>query len=146
MHKGESKKIQATVQKPIKLLYGVFLALFITVVMLAISSFLVSAGVIRESLMGQITAFSCTIGAFGGGLTGAKTEKRPILSGLIIGALLFLLLFLIGVLVYDVTTIGKEGMILGLSCLCGGMLSGVLSPKSAPKRKKGEGRGKRKKW
>lgn len=117
-------------------LIGGALALAVCLVLLLAASFGISQGWLSTDLGDRITVVSCVLGSFAGGLWSARRAPTgALLAGLASGAVLFLLLLTLGLLIFESASF--ENGALGLLCasLCGGAAAGALGAGSGGKRK-----------
>lgn len=127
MHKEENSRVRKMEWSPLSLAIGTAVSFGVCILFLMLASLGIWAGWIEEELMGQLTVASCVLGSFIGGIASVKHGPgNTILTGLAVGVIMFLLLYLIGSAIYGVTEIDKDGAILILGCLCGGALAGAL--------------------
>ena len=113
------------------------MALAVTLLVLLAGACLISAGILSESAMGGLVTASCVIGALLGGLLAVRwVGSKPLPVGLGTGAILFLLLLSIGLLLYDGASLAQGGVRLVLACACGGALAGVLGSRKKKRKRK----------
>ena len=146
MSKGEHEWPQAVMQSLIRIVLGSAAALAACILLLMLAALWVSIGWLEEVWMDRLTAAACAAGAFIGAVITGKRNKNinRLLHGILVGAVLFAFMLIIGTTVYSVTALGREDMLLLGSCLCGGGLSGLLLRKPKAKGKRiAESRGKR---
>ena len=104
---------------------------------LLICSLLISAGAVPERFMERAVLAACVLGALTGGLLAARRIGRSsLLVGTGVGAILFLLLLLAGMLLFEDISVSNGGGMMLLSCLCGGALAGILGSRPKKKRKR----------
>ena len=118
------------------LLRGV-LALAVCLMFLFLCSIGISGGWLQEGLMYQMAVVSCVIGGFAGAMTAVRRcGSRALIVGLAVGAVFFLLLLTVGVLLFESMSLEAGG--LGLLCggLCGGAAAGLMGSKPKKKRRK----------
>lgn len=117
-------------------LLGGLLALGIELIILLLSSVAISKGIIRDSAAMQITVAACVIGCFAGGkLTCARWSARRLLAGLAAGAVCYLLILAVGLMLSDDFELGLQALSELAACLCGGALAGLFS-RGGKRRKK----------
>ncbi len=117
---------------------GGLLALGLELVILLLGSMAVSNGILRESAAPQLTAAACVLGCFGGGLLAcSRWRSRRLLGGLAAGAVCFLLILAVGLLMSDKLVLGTQALIELAGCLCGGALAGLLGGGRRKKRASG---------
>ena len=110
------------------LMKSVLLAFLVSVFGVLVVSVFVSKSILPEGGMVGCTALACVMGTLIGGLYGVrKIGKKTLVVGMGIGALLFLVLGVIGTLWSggEAEWGSNAALIIG-SCLCGGGMSGVL--------------------
>jgi putative membrane protein (TIGR04086 family) len=116
------------------LLKGGIFGGFVTILSLLVCAGLVSAGIIREHWIDGTILISCVLGALVGGAWAVRAiGRRPLLAGIGVGGVLFLLLLTAGFLVYDTATLEQGGTGILFACLCGGGIAGILL---APRKKR----------
>lgn len=120
-----------------EVLKGGVVALAVTLLALLVGACLISAGILSENAMGGLVTASCVIGALLGGLLAVRwVGSKPLPVGLGTGAILFLLLLSIGLLLYDGASLAQGGVRLALACACGGALAGVLGSRKKKRKRK----------
>lgn len=140
MSKAESQGTNA-VQMATGVVLGGVLALGVELTILLLGALAVSSGVLKEDASLQITAAACVLGCFGGGLLAcARWKSRRLLGGLSAGAVCYLLILAVGLLMSDGIVLGVQALIELAGCLCGGALAGMLGggrkkKRSAPRKK-----------
>ena len=140
MGKAEERGTNA-VQMATGVALGGLLALGIELMILLLGSLAVSRGILKEDAALQLTAAACVLGCFGGGLLAcSKWKSRRLVGGLLTGAVCYLLILAVGLLMSDDLTFGPQALIELAGCLCGGALAGMLGggrkKKRASSRKK----------
>lgn len=120
-----------------EVLKGGVLAGVTAILLLLVCSVLVSMGVVPvENMYGAVLA-ACAVGALvGGSCAVRRVGSRPLLVGLGVGAVLFLLLLTAGLIVYQGASIANGGAGLLCACLCGGAIPGLLARKPKKKRRR----------
>ena len=119
------------------LLRGGALAGAVCILALLLGAVLISAGVARESWMSGMVLAACVLGALAGGLSaGRRLAGSGLLSGLGVGAVLFLLLLTAGLLAFEDASLERGGLPILCACLCGGGLAGLLSRRKPKKKRK----------
>ena len=84
-----------------------------------------------------VLAIVCVLGALAGGVyAGRKLGVRSLLSGVGVGAVLFLLLMTAGLLAYEDASLERGGIGILCACLCGGALAGLLTARRPKKKRK----------
>ena len=107
---------------------GGLLALGVELVILLLGSIAVSNGILKEDAVPQLTAAACVLGCFGGGLLAcAQWKSRRLLGGLAAGAVCYLLILAVSLLMSDDLVLGVQALIELAGCLCGGALAGMLA-------------------
>ena len=110
-----------------EVLRGGVIAAVAAVLVLLLCAVLVSAGVLREQWMAGMAPAACVLGALFGGLIAVlRLRRRTLPAGLGVGAVLFLLLLTIGLIVFESSSLEQGGIGILSACLCGGALAGVL--------------------
>ena len=138
MGKSEPQGTNA-VQMATGVALGGLLALGIQLVILLLGSLAVSNGIWKEDAAPQLTAAACVLGCFGGGLLAcSKWKSQRLLGGLITGAVCYLLILAVGLLMSDTLVFGLQALIELAGCLCGGALAGMLG--GGKKKKRASGR------
>lgn len=136
MGKAEDRGTNA-VQMATGVALGGLLALGIELAVLLLGSIAVSNGILKEDAGMQLTASACVLGCFGGGLLAcARWKSKRLLGGLAAGAVCWLLILAVGLLMSDHLELGAQSLIELAGCLCGGALAGLLK---GGKRKKHTG-------
>ena len=140
MGKAEVQGTNA-VQMATGVVLGGLLALGVELVILLLGAMAVSNGIIKEDAVPQLTAAACVLGCFGGGLLAcARWKSRRLLGGLAAGAVCYLLILAVSLLMSDGLVLGAQALIELAGCLCGGALAGMLCgsrrKKRADRRKK----------
>ena len=104
---------------------------------LLICAVLVSTGTVPVSATYGAVLAVCVLGALSGSLyTIRRVNSRPLLAGLGVGAVLFLLLLTAGFIVYQSASIANGGAGILCACLCGGAIPGLLTRKPKKKRRR----------
>ena len=126
MGKAEAQGNNA-VQMATGVVLGGLLALGVELMILLLGSLAVSNGILKEEAAPQTTAAACVLGGFGGGLLAcARWKSRRLLGGLAAGAVCYLLILAVGLLMSDGIVLGAQALIELAGCLCGGALAGML--------------------
>ena len=137
MRKTEEDQGAKLVRAMTGVLLGGGLALVVFLLFLLICSVGISGGWLQEGLMYQMAVVSCVIGGFAGAMTAVRRcGSRALIVGLAVGAVFFLLLLTVGVLLFESMSLEAGG--LGLLCggLCGGAAAGLMGSKPKKKRRK----------
>lgn len=120
-----------------ELLKGGLAAVLAALLTLLVCSLLVSSGAISERAMDRAVLAACVLGALAGGLLAVRRVGRStLLVGAGVGAILFLLLLSVGSLLFESASISNGGILILLSCLCGGAMAGILGGRPRKKRKR----------
>lgn len=137
MRKTEEDQGTRLVRAMTNILLGGVVALAVCLMFLFLCSIGISGGWLQEGLMYQMAVVSCVIGGFAGAMTAVRRcGSRALIVGLAVGAVFFLLLLTVGVLLFESMSLEAGG--LGLLCggLCGGAAAGLMGSKSKKKRRK----------
>ena len=120
-----------------ELLKGGLAAVLAALLVLGACSLLVSGGVISEHAMDRSVLAACVLGSLIGGLIAVRRIGRsPLLVGVGVGGILFLLLLSVGALLFEDASVSNGGGMILPSCLCGGAMAGILSSRPKKKRKR----------
>lgn len=107
---------------------GGLLALGVELMILLLGALAVSKGILKQDAAPQLTAAACVLGCFGGGLLAcARWKSRRLLGGLAAGAVCYLLILAVGLLMSDSLALGGQALVELAGCLCGGALAGLVS-------------------
>jgi len=137
MRKTEEDQGTRLVRAMTNILLGGVVALAVCLMFLFLCSIGISGGWLQEGLMYQMAVVSCVIGGFAGAMTAVRRcGSRALIVGLAVGAVSFLLLLTVGVLLFESMSLEAGG--LGLLCggLCGGAAAGLMGSKPKKKRRK----------
>ena len=137
MRKTEEDQGTRLVRAMTNILLGGVVALAVCLMFLFLCSIGISGGWLQEGLMYQMAVVSCVIGGFAGAMTAVRRcGSRALIVGLAGGAVFFLLLLTVGVLLFESMSLEAGG--LGLLCggLCGGAAAGLMGSKPKKKRRK----------
>ena len=137
MRKTEEDQGTRLVRAMTTILLGGVVALAVCLMFLFLCSIGISGGWLQEGLMYQMAVVSCVIGGFAGAMTAVRRcGSRALIVGLAVGAVFFLLLLTVGVLLFESMSLEAGG--LGLLCggLCGGAAAGLMGSKPKKKRRK----------
>ena len=137
MRKTEEDQGTRLVRAMTNSLLGGVVALAVCLMFLFLCSIGISGGWLQEGLMYQMAVVSCVIGGFAGAMTAVRRcGSRALIVGLAVGAVFFLLLLTVGVLLFESMSLEAGG--LGLLCggLCGGAAAGLMGSKPKKKRRK----------
>ena len=137
MRKTEEDQGTRLVRAMTNILLGGVVALAVCLMFLFLCSIGISGGWLQEGLMYQMAVVSCVIGGVAGAMTAVRRGgSRALIVGLAVGAVFFLLLLTVGVLLFESMSLEAGG--LGLLCggLCGGAAAGLMGSKPKKKRRK----------
>lgn len=137
MRKTEEDQGTRLVRAMTNILLGGVVALAVCLMFLFLCSIGISGGWLQEGLMYQMAVVSCVIGGFAGAMTAVRRcGSQALIVGLAVGAVFFLLLLTVGVLLFESMSLEAGG--LGLLCggLCGGAAAGLMGSKPKKKRRK----------
>ena len=137
MRKTEEDQGTRLVRAMTNILLSGVVALAVCLMFLFLCSIGISGGWLQEGLMYQMAVVSCVIGGFAGAMTAVRRcGSRALIVGLAVGAVFFLLLLTVGVLLFESMSLEAGG--LGLLCggLCGGAAAGLMGSKPKKKRRK----------
>ena len=137
MRKTEEDQGTRLVRAMTNILLGGVVALAVCLMFLFLCSIGISGGWLQEGLMYKMAVVSCVIGGFAGAMTAVRRcGSRALIVGLAVGAVFFLLLLTVGVLLFESMSLESGG--LGLLCggLCGGAAAGLMGSKPKKKRRK----------
>lgn len=114
---------------------GGLLALGVELMILLLGALAVSKGILKQDAAPQLTAAACVLGCFMGGILAcARWKSRRLLGGLATGAVCYLLILAVGLLMNDALKLGLQALIELAGCLCGGALAGLLGRVKRKKR------------
>ena len=137
MRKTEEDQGTRLVRAMTNILLGGVVALAVCLMFLFLCSIGISGGWLQEGLMYQMAVVSCVIGGFAGAMTAVRRcGSRALIVGLAVGAVFFLRLLTVGVLLFESMSLEAGGR--GLLCggLCGGAAAGLMGSKPKKKRRK----------
>ena len=143
MRKTEEDQGTRLVRAMTNILLGGVVALAVCLMFLFLCSIGISGGWLQEGLMYQMAVVSCVIGGFAGAMTAVRRcGSRALIVGLAVGAVFFLLLLTVGVLLFESMSLEAGGLGLLCGALCGGAAAGILSGggKRAQKKRRGKSR------
>lgn len=136
MRKNEEEQGAQVIRTLTHILVGGIAGLMVCLVFLVLCSFGISLGLLRESLMYQLTIGGCVLGGLAGGLWAvSRCRARTLLIGLGVGAVLFLLTLTAGVLFFHSVAPNEGGLGLVCGSLSGGAISGLLGGRPRKKRR-----------
>lgn len=134
MGKSEPQGTNA-VQMATGVALGGLLALGVELMILLLGALAVSKGILKQDAAPQLTAAACVLGCFMGGILAcARWKSRRLLGGLATGAVCYLLILAVGLLMNDALKLGLQALIELAGCLCGGALAGLLGRVKRKKR------------
>ena len=120
-----------------EILKGGALAGVVTILSLLLCAVLVSMGVLPVNTMDGAVLAVCVLGTLvGGSYAVGRSGGRSLLSGIGVGAVLFLLLLTAGLIVYEGASLANSGAEILCACLCGGAIPGILGRKPRKKRRR----------
>lgn len=135
MRKTEEDQGAKLVRAMTGVLLGGVLALGVCLAFLFVCSVGISSGWLDERLMYQMSVVGCVIGSCVGGLFAVRRSgARALIVGMATGAVFFLLILTVGLLLLEDISIEAGGLGLLSGGLCGGAAAGILGSK--PKKKK----------
>ena len=137
MRKTEEDQGTRLVRAMTNILLGGVVALAVCLMFLFLCSIGISGGWLQEGLMYQMAVVSSLIAGIAGAITAVRRcGSRALIVGLAVGAVFFLLLLTVGVLLFESMSLEAGG--LGLLCggLCGGAAAGLMGSKPKKKRRK----------
>lgn len=135
MRKAEAQGFTA-VQMVTAVALGGLLALGIELVVLLLGAVAVSNGILKEDAATQVTAAACVLGCLAGGLLAcARWSSRRLLAGLATGAVCYLLILAVGLLMGDGFQLGVQALVELAGCLCGGAVAGLFSGRRGKKKR-----------
>lgn len=141
MRKAEAQGANA-MQMTAAVALGGLLALGVELMVLLLGAIAVSRGILKEDAAPQLTAAACVLGCFAGGLLACtRWRSRRLIAGLCAGAVCYLLLLAVGLLMSGGAELGMQALIELAGCLCGGAIAGLFSgrgkkkKRSAPRKK-----------
>ncbi len=111
MGKGETQGMNA-VQMATGVALGGLLALGVELILLLLGAAAVSRGILKDSAAPQLTAAACVLGCFAGGLLAcARWKSRRLLGGLAAGAVCYLLILAVGLLMSEALALGGQALV-----------------------------------
>ena len=135
MRKAETHGGNA-VQTVTAVMLGGLLALGVELVVLLLGAVAVSNGILKEDTAAQVTAAACVAGCLAGGLLACcRCDSKRLLAGLAVGAVCFLLILSVGLLMGDGLRLGTQALIELAGCLCGGAIAGMLCGRKGSKKR-----------
>lgn len=116
---------------------GSAVALFSTLIVLLMCSVMIWVGWLGENILDGGTMCACVLGSLAGAAVSMRGHRELSLSlGFGTGATLFLILFVGGILFYDITPQTKNITEILIACLCGGGIAGFLGRKTKKKHRR----------
>lgn len=135
MRKGETQGANAA-QMVTAVVLGGLLALGVELTVLLLGAAAVSRGILKEDAAAQVTAAACVLGCLIGGLLACtRWSSRRLLAGLAAGAVCYLLILAVGLLLGDGFQPGPQALVELAGCLCGGSLAGVFGGRKSKKKR-----------
>ncbi len=135
MRKAEAQGINAA-QMVTAVALGGLLALGVELMVLLLGAVAVSNGILKEDTAAQVTAAACVLGCLIGGLLACtRWNSRRLLAGLATGAVCYLLILAVGLLMGDGFQMGPQALIELAGCLCGGAIAGVFGGRKTKKKR-----------
>ena len=123
MRKTEEDQGTRLVRAMTNILLGGVVALAVCLMFLFLCSIGISGGWLQEGLMDPLAVVSCVIGGIAGAMTAVRRcGSRALIVGLAVGAVFFLLLLTVGVLLFESMSLEAGG----LGLLCGGFCGGPV--------------------
>ena len=136
MGKWEEDPGKALIRCACGVLLGGAVAFAVSLALLLLASWAISAGAMGEELSARVTVGACVLGAFAGGLVAVRQcGRRALVVGLATGAVFFLLLLTVGALAFGSVPRDGRGALVLCAALCGGAAAGLLG-RSKKKRRK----------
>ena len=135
MGKAEERGTNA-VQMATGVALGGLLALGIELMILLLGSLAVSNGILKEDAAPQLTAAACVLGCLIGGLLAcSRWSARRLLAGLAVGAVCYLLILAVGLLMGEGFQPGPQALVELAGCLLGGAVAGVFGGRKGKKKR-----------
>lgn len=135
MRKAEAQGTNA-VQMVTAVAIGGLLALGVALMVLLAGAVAISNGVLKEEAAAQVTAAACVLGCLVGAFAACtRWKSRRLLAGLATGAVCYLLIVAVGLLMGDGFTLGLQALIELAGCLCGGAIAGMISGRKRAKKR-----------
>ena len=135
MRKAEAQGFNA-VQMVTAVALGGLLALGVELMVLLLGAAAVSNGILKEDAAPQVTAAACVVGCLAGGLLAcARWSSKRLLAGLATGAVCYLLILAVGLLLSDGFQLGVQALIELAGCLCGGAIAGMFGGRKSKKKR-----------
>lgn len=135
MRKAETQGANAA-QMVTAVAIGGLLALGVELVVLLAGAVAVSNGILKEEAAAQVTAAACVLGCFVGALLACtRWKSKRLLAGVATGAVCYLLILAVGLLMGEGLELGPQALIELAGCLCGGAVAGMFSGGKKPKKR-----------
>ena len=137
MRRGEEDQATKFIRSMGNILIGGIFALGICLIILFVCSVAISSGWLNDRSMMQYTVAGCLIGGLAGGvLAVTRVRAKSLITGLMTAGVQFLLILLIGFLIYPGIDASEHGVSIAAACLAGGAIAGFLGGKPKKKRRK----------
>lgn len=137
MRKGDEDQGTWAVRAISQVLLGGVVGVMVSLLFLLLCAFAISRGLFSQNHTGYLTVAACVLGgAAGGGFAVGRCKGRSLIVGTLTGAVLFLVLLTIGLILYKETALEEGGLTLAAGCLCGGALAGLIGARPKKKRRK----------
>ncbi|MEG1577223.1 MAG: TIGR04086 family membrane protein [Oscillospiraceae bacterium] len=121
----------------IEVLIGSIVALGCCLIFLLFCALMMAQGWLPSGILQQLVVAGCVAGTFAGGLFASRRYRgKTLLVGLGVGAVFFLILLTVGILVLKDFSAETKGLPILSASLCGGALAGLLCAKPQKKRRK----------
>ncbi|MEG1747717.1 MAG: TIGR04086 family membrane protein [Oscillospiraceae bacterium] len=121
----------------IEVLIGSIVALGCCLIFLLFCALMMAQGWLPSNILQQLVVAGCIAGTFAGGLFAARRYRgKTLLVGLGVGAVFFLILLTVGILVLKDFSAETKGLPILCGSLCGGALAGLLCAKPQKKHRK----------
>lgn len=135
MRKGEAQGANAA-QMITAVALGGLLALGVELMVLLLGAVAVSNGILKEDAAAQVTAAACVLGCLIGGLLAcSRWSARRLLAGLAVGAVCYLLILAVSLLMGEGFQLGPQALVELAGCLCGGAVAGVFGGRKGKKKR-----------
>ncbi len=139
--KKSGKRQQAQGGSPKNRIYslikGSVLALTAALVLLLVGAAAVSGGWIGQNSMDRCVTVICVAAAMIGAVVSIKGSREVALPmGMGTGGILFLMLFVLGALLFEGAPAVQQIPTILCACLCGGAITGILGRKTKKKRRR----------
>lgn len=135
MRKGEAQGANAA-QMVTSVALGGLLALGVELMVLLLGAVAVSNGILKEDAAAQVTAAACVLGCLIGGLLAcSRWSARRLLAGLAVGAVCYLLILAVSLLMGEGFQPGPQALVELAGCLLGGAVAGVFGGRKGKKKR-----------